>query len=233
MIDRYAIYSDFSTILDRFDLQGDEFTVPNYNAAPAQALPIISNTNLQEISFFFWGASREMSNNRPISEKLLSANKNQLLSKALFKSSLEKRRCLIPINGFYLWKRYGKKSKIPHYFFIPDSEIICLPGIWEENEDIEGNLHYTFRIIETVNYINTPEFGQSMPVIMPKEMESIWLDSYSTIDELMGILDNQDMNKKVSYHPVSPHISNRSVNHAELIKPQQQVDQLGNYTLFE
>ena len=233
MIDRYAIYSDFPAIVERYSLQGDEFTVPNYNAAPAQGLPVLSNKNQQEISFFYWGANKEMSNNRPISEKLLTAHKSQILSKALFKSSLEKRRCLIPINGFYMWKRYGKKSKIPHYFFIPSESIVSLPGIWEENEDIEGNIHYTFRIIETNNYINVPEFGPSMPVIVPRELEFKWLDSYSTMDELLGILDNQDLIRQISYHPVSPHISNRSINNADLIKPQQQVDQLGNYTLFE
>jgi len=77
------------------------------------------------------------------------------------------------------------------------------------------------------------EFGEYMPAIVPRDLEYKWLDSYSSIDELTGILDNLDLAQQINFHPVSPHISNLSINSADLIKPQQQVDQLGNYTLFE
>jgi len=233
MIDRYAIFSDFGAIVERYALKGDEFTVPNYNAAPAQQLPVISNIAKNEVSFYYWGTNKKWSNNKPIAAKLLSAPKDQLLMKTTLKNALTKRRCLIPVNGFYLWKQYSKKSKTPHFFFIRDQALFSLPGIWEEYEDIDGTTNITFKIIETGSYIKVAEFGESMPVIIPRELEYKWLDSYSTADELIGILENQDLAQQVSFHPVSPHISNLSVNSADLIKPQQQVDQLGNYTLFE
>lgn len=111
--------------------------------------------------------------------------------------------------------------------------MFCLPGIWDENEDMDGNVHYTFKIIEIPNYINLVEFGSHMPGIIPKDLEKKWLDSYSTLDELMEILNNTDSLGQISYHSVSPHITEVSNNGADLIIPQSSVDQLGNYTLFE
>ena len=98
---------------------------------------------------------------------------------------------------------------------------------------MEGNIHNTFKIIEIPNYSNAIEFGTTMPGIIPKSLEAKWLDDYSTPDELFGILQNVDALGQISNHPVSPHITNIEKNSSELIKPQSQVDQLGNYTLFE
>jgi putative SOS response-associated peptidase YedK len=233
MIDRYAIYSDFQVINKRYGLVGEEFTVPNYNAAPSQQLPVVSNSNKKEISFFHWGTNRQWSNNKKVSQKLLSADRDALPQKTTLINALEKKRCLIPVNGFYLWKQYSKKRQTPHYFFNPTEEMISLPGIWEENEDMEGNIHNTFKIIEIPNYSNATEFGTTMPGVIPKSLEAKWLDDYSTPDELFGILQNVDALGQISNHPVSPHITNIEKNSSELIKPQSQVDQLGNYTLFE
>ena len=233
MIDRYTIYSDFPAINERYGLSGDEFTVPNYNAAPAQQLPVVSNNLKKEISFFYWGTNKQWSNNKKVSQKLLSADRDAIALKTTLKSALENKRCLIPANGFYLWKQYGKKRQTPHYFYNPAEPMMSLPGIWEENEDMEGNIHITFKIVEIPNYIQIPEFGTSMPGIIPKDLESKWLDDYSTPDELFGILQNKDELGKLANHPVSANITNVSFNNEELIKPQSQVDQLGNYTLFD
>lgn len=233
MIDRYAIYSDFQSINKRFGLKGEEFTVPNYNAAPAQQLPIISSKSSKEITFCFWGTNQEWSNNKSISPKLLSANFSQLKSKTTLKAGLEKKRCIVPVNGFYLWKQYSKKRKTPHYFHNTSQDILSLPAIWEENEDIDGNIHLTFKFIEVPNYINQPEFGTMMPGILPLELEQKWLDDYTSIDEAMEILSNTEMLHKMTFHPVSPHIAVVSNNNETLIERQSQVDQLGNYTLFE
>lgn len=233
MIDRYAIYSDLETINDRYGLSGEEFTVPNYNAAPAQQLPVVTNASSTQVSFFFWGTSKEWSNNKSISPKLLACERDQLVKKTTLKVALEKRRCLIPVNGFYLWKQYSKKRKTPHYFHNPSQAIFSLPGIWEENEDMEGRVYHTFKIIEIPNYTNIPEFGTHMPGVVDKALEKKWLDGYSSPDELFEILNPNEDFRQIGHYPVSPHISDLSNNSADLIKTQPPADQWGNYTLFE
>lgn len=235
MIDRYAIYSDFKELNQRFGLKTDEddFNVPNYNASPSQKLPVIVNTAKKGLSFFHWGTNKEWSNNKSISPKLLSVDSQKIQRTSLLRTGLEKRRCIIPANGFYLWKQYGKKRKTPHYFCIPDESVMGIPGIWEEYEDMDGKVNYTFKIIETENYLNQTEYGPFMPAVLPKDMETKWLDDYSSNDELMSMLSNGFSTSKLVNHPVSSHITSTSINNENLIKPQAQVDQLGNYTLFD
>lgn len=233
MLDRYAIYSDFEAINARYGLKGKEFTVPNYNAAPAQQLPVVTDAAKGQISFVYWGTNKEWSNNKSISPKLLTCERDQLMSKTTLRNALEKHRCLVPVNGFYLWKQYSKKRKTPHYFYNPSETMFSLPAVWEENEDMDGNVHYTFKIIEIPNYINIPEFGMTMPGVIPKDLEKKWLDSYSTLEEAMEILNSTESLGQISYHSVSPLITNVSNNGDHLIKPESSVDQLGNYTLFD
>lgn len=233
MIDRYAIYSDFKDINKRYGLEGDEFTVPNYNASPSQQLPVIANESKKGISFFYWGTNKQWSNNKSISPKLLSATDDKLAQTTTLRNALNNHRCIIPANGFYLWKQYSKKRMSPHYFYVPGQELFSLPGIWEEYEDMDGKTNYTFKFIEIPNYSGVPEFGEHMPAILPLEMEKKWLDSYSSQEELLEMLHGQELISKLANHPVSPHITTVANNYEELIKPQAQVDQLGNYTLFD
>lgn len=235
MIDRYAIYSGFEALNQRFGLQADEddFTVPNYNASPSQKLPVIVNTAKKGISFLYWGTNKEWSNNKSISPKLLSVSRQKLEKSNQLKNGLEKRRCLIPANGFYLWKQYGKKRKTPQYFYSPNEPLISIPGIWEEYEDMDGKINYTFKVIEIDNYLNQIEYGDLMPAVLSKDMEAKWLDDYSSIDELLAMLDDKSSIDSLVSHPVSSHITSTSINNENLIKPQAQVDQLGNYTLFD
>jgi len=235
MIDRYAIYSDFQALNKRFGLDTDkeDFSVPNYNASPSQKLPIIVNTAKKGMSFFYWGTNKEWSNNKSISPKLLSVDSQKLQRTSLLRNALEKKRCIIPVNGFYLWKQYGKKRKTPQYFYSSEEPIISIPGIWEEYEDMDGKVNYTFKMIEIKNYVNQVEYGEFMPGVLAKESESKWLDNYSSNDELLAMLDDTTAVSQLATHPVSSHITSSSVNNENLIKPQAQVDQLGNYTLFD
>ncbi|PIB37572.1 hypothetical protein BFP72_14880 [Reichenbachiella sp. 5M10] len=207
--------------------------MPNYNASPAQQLPVIVNTSKKGISFFYWGTNKQWSNNKSISPKLLSATQDKLVQTTTLRHALDKRRCIIPVNGFYQWKQYSKRRQTPHYFHVAHEPILALPGIWEEYEDMDGKINYTFKFVEVANYANVPEFGESMPAVLPKDMERKWLDDYSSTDELLEILSSKEGVNQLSNHPVSPHITMISNNSEDLIKPQAQVDQLGNYTLFD
>ena len=201
MIDRYAIYSDFQDINQRYGLAGDEFTVPNYNASPAQQLPVVSNHEKKEISFFYWGIGKEWSNNKSISSKLLSSSTDQIKKKNPLKRALIKRRCIVPVNGFYLWKQYGKKRKTPHYFYRKGTELFSLAGIWEEFDDINGEGTLTFKFVERENYSGVEEFGDAMPAIISPENESAWLDEYTSVEELFSILENTESISGLANHP--------------------------------
>jgi len=234
MTDRYAIYSNFQEISERYGLTGDEeFMIPNFNASPSQSLPVIVHTSSKKISFFNWGINQELANNKSVSAKLLTIPLDVVKKKNPIKNAFIKNRCIIPANGFYAWKQYGKKRKVPHYFTHSDHDIISLIGVWEEFEDMDGTMKRTFKILEKPNSVGATEFDNLMPVVLSKEDESKFLDDYSTLDELFELMMKDDFSEKMTNHSVSSMITNPNYNRKELIEPHAQVDQLGNYTLFE
>lgn len=234
MTDRYAIHSTFEEITARYGLKGnEEFMIPNFNASPSQSLPVITHKSPSELSFFNWAIGQEMANNKAVSPKLLTIPIDSVLKKNPLKNALVKSRCIIPANGYYAWKQYGKRRKVPHYFKHSDEEIVSMVGIWEEFEDFDSSTKQTFKILVKPNTSSNVEFGNVAPVIITKEDEAKFMDDYSTLDELVEIIMKDDMNKALTNHSVSSMITNSKLNQKELIEPHAQVDQLGNYTLFE
>lgn len=233
MIDRYAIFSDFKDINKRYGLTGEEFTVPNYNASPSQQLPVITDDNKKEISFVYWGLSKAWSNNKSISPKLISTDVESIQKKNNLRTAFMKRKCLIPADGFYAWKQYGKKRKTPHYFHKPNHEMFSMVGIWEEFEDMDGNSNLTFKILERPNYSKNEDFGTMMPVVIANDDEIRFLDDYTSEEEIFSLMLNNDAVADLMNHPVSPLITDPKNNFQSLTEAQSQVDQLGNYTLFD
>lgn len=232
-MDRYTIFSGLDEIGARFNVQADKPLEPIYNAGPTLMLPVIANMAKGGLSHFYWGAMAKWSNNKSISPRLILANKKELKAKASLKSALEARRCLIPANGFYLWKMVGKKSRRPYYFQFNNQNLFAFAGIWEQYDDIEGKVHHTFRILTTYNELSMPEFGDTVPIVLNPEHEAKWLNQETDSEDLQELLTPLTMNSSLSFHCVSPHISDLRNNNVNLLNPQPPVDQAGNYTLFE
>ena len=109
MCRRYTLTSSAEKLHERFKVDITGVYKPTYNAAPTHLLPVITNENPKGFSFFYWGATPKMANNKTISVKLYNARSDELTGKASYRIALESRRCLVPANGYYDWKRISKK----------------------------------------------------------------------------------------------------------------------------
>ena len=156
-----------------------------------------------------------------------------LSQKKAVKNTFLNNRCIIPANGFYAWKQYGKKRKVPHYFKHSTDEILSIAGIWEQFEDMDGTIKSTFKMLTTENASIMENFGGKMPVFLAEEDEQKFLDDYSTFEELELIINKGNLIDDFTNHSVSSLITDPTLNRKELIQPHAQVDQLGNYTLFD
>lgn len=232
MIERYSITATPGKIEQRFAADVLDTYIPNFNAAPTQLLPVITTTSAHGISTFYWGTSPEWAKNKTLSEKIVNIRAEAILEKPVLKKGMTKNRCLIPADGFYAWKKVGKKTSIPYRLVTNDQDLFSFAGIWEEFEDTEGNEFHTFSIItaETTGAIAT--IHDRMPVIFTKENEQVWLDKDSNEKELMEILVAYP-SEKISHYPVSPRINNANTNVPSLIIPTPPADQFGNLTLFD
>ena len=231
MCGRYSIAAKAEKLKKRFDVDVTEQYKPKFNAAPTQLLPVITSESPEGFSFFHWGMLPAWSNNRAVSTKLINARAETVSEKASFKMAFQRRRCIVPADGFYEWKALGKKTKVPYRFVMNNLEPFAFAGVWDEFETEKGEILHTFTIITTqANELVMP-IHDRMPVILTPETEKIWLKNGSTDKELIQILQPYDDTQMEAY-TVSSRVNNAANDDPEIIKHTPPADQFGNYTLF-
>jgi len=232
MFDRYSISSRIVEIQKLLTFESVEEIKPIYNAAPTKLLPVITNESPRGISFFYWGLPPNWSKNRAVSKKLIQADIEQLNSKTSYRNALKKRRCLVPADGIYLWKKVSKKGKVPYRFIQKNQKPFFMPGLWDEFEDDQGKLVHTFLIITSYPVEAFKIFDFEIPVILKDTNLTAWIDDSRSTEDLKQMLLNGSEDEMNTY-PVSSNISKLNYDEPDLIEPSSPVDQFGNYSLFD
>ncbi|MBT0812719.1 SOS response-associated peptidase [Litoribacter ruber] len=231
MCGRYSLAKSKIELEERFQAEMPGEFNPRYNVAPTQLMPVITSDSPEGFSHFYWGITPEFSKNKPVSQKFINARGETISEKVSFKTAFQKRRCIIPADGFYEWKQLGKKSKSPYRFVLENEKAFAFAGIWEEYENENGENKHTFLIITTESNPMVSEIHDRMPVILTPETEKLWLDKQTELEALKSCLQPYDQAKMMSY-PVSPMVNQVSNDSPSLIKKTSPMDQFGNYTLF-
>ncbi len=232
MYDRYSLYSSSEKIASALAVEVPGGYTPNYNCAPTQLLPVITNEDKRGLSFFHWGLMAKWSNNKSISAKSINLSAESAFQKSSYKRQIQTHRCILPANGFYAWKRVSKKQLVPHYYSPTHTQVLGIAGLWEEFEDIDGSVSHSFILLTVPSSSALLEIEEQMPAILEPVNCLKWLDSndLQTSEALIkAITKNHPMLRS---HPVSPAISKIENNYPELINAVPASDQHGNYTLF-
>lgn len=232
MIERYSITANATSLAERFALESVDGYEAKYNAAPTHVLPVITSSAPQGLSFFYWGTSPEWSKNKTPAEKMINTRKEFFDEKPALKRALKRGRCIIPADGFYAWKKVGKKTAIPYRFVMSTKEVFSIAGMWEEYEDTEGDLIQTFTIITLPANTMVETITERMPAMLLASDEKAWLKNDAEEDELLSLIKPIAANL-LSHYPVTPGISNITQNLPSMISATPPADQHGNLTLFD
>lgn len=230
MGDRYTISASIEALKKRFGVEVGDWYQPRYNAAPTHLLPVITQGS-QGLSMFHWGQIPGWSKNKTISGKLIFAEQETLMEKASSKIALQSRRCLIPADGYYDWKKISKKGRVAHRLIFGNNDIVGFAGLWEEFEDDKEEVAHTFKIITTAaNGVIAP-MNHRMPAIIAAADEKAWLDQNTTAEKALELIKSYPASS-TSMYSVSPKIE-QDIDNEYLIKPFAPADQFGNYSLFD
>lgn len=232
MIEQYSITASAEKVSDRFGAEILGVYQPFYNASPTLVLPVITSNSPQGVSNFYWGTLPEWSKNKQVSEKILHTRADMIVEKGSLRKALMKSRCIILADGFYGWKKTGKKTRVPYRFVCRNQELFSFAGLWEEYEDTDGREHHTFSIITVASNSLVSPVEERMPVILDRKAEIIWLNKESRENTLLDILQTYPA-ENMDHYPVSPRISDKTVNVPSLIIATPPSDQFGNLTLFD
>jgi len=231
MIDRYSLTAPAESLASRFGAAVPPHYQPHYNAAPTQLLPVITAEGERGLSTFYWGRPAAMSANKPLSEKIINTRLETLLERPSLAANLLKKRCIVPADGFYAWKKTGRKTAIP-YRFVVNEGLCSFAGIWEEFENDTGETVHTFSIITLPANPLVETVCARMPAILDQKSEAIWLSTTHDLVLLMGQLVAWP-HTHMHHYTVSPRIADPNANYPQLTHHMPPADQHGNLTLFD
>jgi len=231
MIERYSLTASPEQVGAYFGVDAHGYVKPHFNAAPSQLLPVITMKS-GGLSHFYWGVSPQWAKNKSIGEKIINVREEQLLERAVMKKRLAKYRCAVPADGFYAWRKLGKKTSIPNRFELQGKGLFSIAALWEEYDDENGEQFHTFTIITRQANRWVEAIHDRMPAILDLEGHQTWLHPDSNEDSLISTLASS-ISIALDHYTVSPRINSPAVNDATLIIPTPPADQFGNLTLFD
>jgi putative SOS response-associated peptidase YedK len=186
-----------------------------FNAAPSMILPVITNAEPQKLNFFKWGLIPFWAKDPLIGNKMINARAETLKEKPSFRNALKSRRCLVPSDGFYEWKKIPG-GKQPYRLCLQDESLYAYAGLWELWKDEEGKEIHSFTIITTAANPLVADIHDRMPVILEPDFEKHWLDPQFPANEALEFLQPFPA-ERMKVYPVSKNVNNVRNNSPELM----------------
>ncbi len=218
MCGRFSLFAPNSRLEERFHvINWDEFGwSERYNIAPSQAvLAIVKGKRGNRAGLLRWGLVPFWAKDAKIGYKMINARAETVNEKPSFRRLLRRRRCLIPADGFYEWKR-EETVKQPYRFQLKTKEPFAFAGLWDRWEN-NGETIQTCTIITTEANSLVGEVHPRMPVILTKESEQIWLDrTIQYADQLTSLLVPYD-ERLMEMYPVSTLVNSPYIDTKEVI----------------
>jgi putative SOS response-associated peptidase YedK len=149
-----------------------------YNIAPTRAVPVIrqeAEGAVRRASLMRWGLVPSWAKDATGGARMINARSETAAEKPAFRELLQRRRCLIPADGFYEWQRSGK-SKQPYCFEMASGEPFAFAGLWDSWQAPDGSNLETCTILTTAPNQLLADIHDRMPVILPPESYEAWLD---------------------------------------------------------
>jgi putative SOS response-associated peptidase YedK len=191
--------------------------IPNFNVAPSHRMPIITNQDPGHFRPLRWGLIPFWAKDPKIGYKMINARIETIQEKT-FRTALDKRRCLIPMDGYYEWKTIGKQKK-PYRIVVQGGQLFAMAGLWEKWRSPAGEWIESYTIITQAASEKLATIHDRMPAILLPDQEKLWIDpSLSSSDALSLIIPYPD--DGIDSYPVSDRVGKVTENDADLIKPQ-------------
>jgi putative SOS response-associated peptidase YedK len=151
--------------------------VSRYNIAPTQPVLGIANNHADRFEHFHWGLIPSWAKDPAIGNRMINARAETLAEKPAFRTALRRRRCLIPADGFYEWRKDpGGKTKTPMLIRMKTGDVFAFAGIWETWHSPDGSVLPSCTVITARPNELMATIHDRMPVILKPEDYQRWLD---------------------------------------------------------
>ena len=246
MCGRYVLRTDASALAGQLGITQPSLfervadREPDYNVAPT--VPVVAAMErrprgaeadaqaVRELREVRWGLIPSWAKDRSIGSKMFNARIESVTEKPSFRKAFQKRRCILPADGYYEWYRPQAPKAAKQPFFIHDAsgDALAFAGLYElwrdpevaDKEDPAAWL-WSATILTTASVGDLSRIHDRMPVVVPHGAYDEWLDpdfgsGEGETDALLRLLDSgRDL--KLETYPVSTAVNSVKNNGPQLV----------------
>jgi putative SOS response-associated peptidase YedK len=237
MCGRYAATKDPAKLIEEFDAIDltEGHARADHNLAPTKNVVTVVQRHPRDedgevledepaersLRMMKWGLVPFWAKDPSVGSRMINTRAETAAEKPAFRRALVSRRCLVPADGWYEWRRTGKEKE-PFYMTAPDDSSIAFGGIWESWRPKDGSSDeqplITFSIITTDAAGQLTDVHHRMPLIVPRSHWDGWLDPDREDVKDLLVPTPDDIVDSLELRPISTLVNNVRNNGPELLE---------------
>ena len=192
---------------------------PRWNVAPTdEAFVVVQRAERRAISAFRWGLIPHWADGPKIAARTFNARSESLAVNSSFRDAFRRKRCLVPVDGFYEWHRQEGRRQ-PYAIAPRDGGPLALAGLWAGWRDPAADVVVrTFTIVTTAPNVQLGWLHDRMPVVVPESHWDRWLDPELTEPAELNALFEPSDDVELDIWPVGELVNNVRNDGPELIE---------------
>jgi putative SOS response-associated peptidase YedK len=222
---RFAQQRPASELAEIFDAEplADDLGA-RFNVAPTDpALVVAQRDGRRAIVAWSWGLVPHWVAERPPEAPRrpppFNARAETLERSPLFGEAYRRRRCLVPVDAFYEWRRTADGTRVPHAIRRSDGRPLALAAIWAGARSPSGEVRRTFAIVTGRPNARVAALHDRMPVVVPAAAWQRWLDVTTPVDGELRALFEPDEQLALDVYPVARLVNSVRNDGPELLEP--------------
>jgi putative SOS response-associated peptidase YedK len=242
MCGRYASSHDPEELAEEFEVVQDELPriAPDWNVAPAKEVYAVverppsgekDQPAARQLRAMTWGLVPFWAKDPAIGNRMINARMETVADKPAFRRAFERRRAILPADGFYEWyptaerTASGRPRKQPYFIRPKDGAILAMAGLYEiwrdptRADDDPDRFRWTTTVITTEAEDDLGRIHDRMPLMLSPDRYAAWLDPALTDRDALLALLEPALPGRLLAQPVSTKVSNVRNNGPDLVEP--------------
>lgn len=239
MCGRYVVATPFQQLALDFDAVTEVESEPSYNVAPTDPVPAVwqrrEDEGVRSLGTARWGLVPSWAKDPAIGVRAFNARVESAAEKPMFRNAFVRRRCLLPADGYYEWRKGEGRTKQPMFIRSADGRPLAFAGLYEVWKDAEGSPLWSATILTGPARGPLASIHDRMPLVIAPDLREAWLDpELRDAGQVRSLLDLETVPAWTA-HPVGAAVGDVRNNSPELVRellPSPREEITGQDTLF-